>query len=261
MKQLSKIMVIFFMLASFALANVPSIHSIYQAAREGDLNRAEYLIKEVLKAYPKSAKAHYVAAWILAEEKKAKEAAHELKIAQQIDPNLSFAKKRDVIALEEKIQALNNSPLQEKSKSSWLLWVILIVAILIILMIISNYKNRYRRNLSNQSGSSTNQNPAGHSGSGGFFGGGFLGSLLSGLALGAGFAAGEKIVDNLTDSDKENSTQAPVDTQNDDTQNISDQSDIDNDFGIEDSSSWDDDSSWDDEVAMNDDFGMDDDSW
>lgn len=261
MKNIYKIFMIFIFVAEFALANVPSVHSIYQAVKSGHIRKAQYMIEEVLKAYPKSAKAHYVAAQILVREGKAKAANHELQIAKNLDPSMSFVNQEDVIKLQHRIDSLESHPIHHnvnsvpQEKHSWVKWVIFIIAILIIFFIIRGMMQR-RRYISN----SSNPNSPIHGGGSGLFGGGgFFSNLFSGLAMGAGFAAGEKIVDDLTGSkDETTDSQDSNQVDNNDNQEYADLDD-DNDFGIDDSSSWNDD----EEYSFNDDsdFDMGDDSW
>lgn len=68
MKNVYKIFLILLLMTQVALANVPSIHTIYETLRGGNISEAHRMIERVLRVHPKSAKAHYVAAEILARE-------------------------------------------------------------------------------------------------------------------------------------------------------------------------------------------------
>jgi len=259
MKKIYKIFLIFFLMTTVALANIPSIHAISQTVNSGDLKQAHQMIEIVLKAHPKSAKAHYIDAQILVLQGNAQGAKHALKIARELEPNLPFVNQQNVIKLEQKIASLTHT--HSTSHRSWIPWIILAIALLVLYFIWKNASKRkmsYQNNPStlanhhNQNNPQTAQNSGGFGN--GFFGNGIFGNIMSGLMMGAGFAAGERVVDNLMDSHDSNTDQTQTDLQNDNNQGYSDSTE--NDFGIDDSSSWDDGSSF-----GGDDFGGDDSSW
>src|SRR4051812_13650536 len=98
MKQLQRLLGLaaFVLLAAFAAGawaqNDPTIDQIYQAARSGQLGRAETMIDQVIKDHPTSGKAHYVKAEIAARERKYDVARQELSTAESLSPGLKFAK-------------------------------------------------------------------------------------------------------------------------------------------------------------------------
>src|SRR5574338_49812 len=69
----------------------PSLHEVYQAAEAGKLDDAQRMMKEVLLAHPRSGKAHYVEAELLAKQGHTREAATELATAEGLAPGLPFA--------------------------------------------------------------------------------------------------------------------------------------------------------------------------
>lgn len=77
----------------------PSLHEVYQAANSGHLEDAQRMMSEVLAAHPKSGKAHYVAAEVLAKAGKTAEARRELAAAESLAPGLAFASAESVSAL------------------------------------------------------------------------------------------------------------------------------------------------------------------
>lgn len=82
-----------------AWAAEPSLHEVYQAANSGRLAEAQHMMTEVLAAHPKSGKAHYVAAEVLARAGKTTEARDELAQAESLAPGLAFASAESVSAL------------------------------------------------------------------------------------------------------------------------------------------------------------------
>ena len=81
----------------------PTVAQIYQAASTGDLDRANAMVDEVLKAHPNSAKAHYVKAEVSARSGKSEVAKQELATAEQLAPGLPFAKAEAVQQLRNQL--------------------------------------------------------------------------------------------------------------------------------------------------------------
>src|SRR5205814_2000772 len=77
----------------------PSLAQIYQAANNGEMQKAQGMIDQVLKAHPSSAKAHYVKAELAARDNNASLAREELSTAEKLAPGLPFAKPESVQAL------------------------------------------------------------------------------------------------------------------------------------------------------------------
>ena len=89
----------FIMLASGSslAATVPTFEQVFQAAKAGRLDEARQMMNVVLRTHPNSAKAHYVDAQILAASGQYAESAKELKTAEAIQPELSFALREDAV--------------------------------------------------------------------------------------------------------------------------------------------------------------------
>lgn len=97
-------------LAAFAVASHaqnaggdPTLSQIYQAANNGQLDRADAMIAQVLKDHPNSAKAHYVKAELAARERHWDVAREELATAEKFAPGLPFAKAESVQALRNQL--------------------------------------------------------------------------------------------------------------------------------------------------------------
>lgn len=87
-----------------AAAKEPTIQQIYQAASNGKMADADAMIAKVLKNHPKSAKAHYVHAELLAMKGELDDARDELALARELSPGLKFAKAESLAKLERKLE-------------------------------------------------------------------------------------------------------------------------------------------------------------
>lgn len=90
--------------APAAAAKEPTIQQIYEAASNGRMADADAMIAKVLKNHPKSAKAHYVHAELLAMQGELDDARDELALAKELSPGLKFAKAESVAKLERKLE-------------------------------------------------------------------------------------------------------------------------------------------------------------
>ncbi len=90
-------------LETFADDPLPTVDQIYLAAQSGRLDDAQQMIVRVLAAHPNSAKAHYVQAEVYARTGKTSEARAELEKAQQLQPDLHFAKPRAIAELRAQL--------------------------------------------------------------------------------------------------------------------------------------------------------------
>ena len=70
---------------------LPTIDQIYLALQDGRSEEAQRMISRVLVTRPTSAKAHYVQAEVYARAGKLSQARGELKMAEQLQPDLRFA--------------------------------------------------------------------------------------------------------------------------------------------------------------------------
>jgi len=101
--------------ARSSATNEPTLAQIYQAANSGNLDRANSMIDEVLRAHPNSGKAHYVKAELAAREGKMQVARQELASAEKFSPGLPFAKAESVQALRNELSNANTASTQTQA--------------------------------------------------------------------------------------------------------------------------------------------------
>lgn len=80
-----------------------TLQQTYQAAKAGEIARAQRKVDAVLQSNPNSAKAHYVKAELSARQHDYVVAREELAIAEKLAPGLPFAKKDSLEALRRQI--------------------------------------------------------------------------------------------------------------------------------------------------------------
>ncbi|MEJ6021082.1 tetratricopeptide repeat protein [Ramlibacter sp. PS4R-6] len=111
MRSVFRLMVLFAAAALLAFGAAaqgePTVAQIYQAANSGNLERANAMIEEVLKAHPNSARAHYVKAELAARGREFDVAKRELATAEKMAPGLPFAKAESVQALRNQLSNAN----------------------------------------------------------------------------------------------------------------------------------------------------------
>lgn len=240
----------------------PTMDQVYQAAHAGRMDEAQGMMNKVLKEHPNSAKAHFVEAELLAKQGQVGNAEVELKNAERLKPDLSFAKPQAVQDLRNRIAAANHvgqSPptsYQAQSANSfpWGLLLLGIGAIAVIALIVRAMNSR-NSNLFSVNSQPNMQNgfpspmpmqpygggmaPMGSTGSG--IGSGIMGGLATGAAVGVGMVAGEALAHHFMDGGSNNvSNVAPVaDSWGSSSDNMGG-----SDFGIADNSSWSDNSSF-----------------
>ena len=100
--------------ASVCLA-LPAPHDIEQAVANGQLPQAERMLREVIAEKPRSARAHYELAQVLAREGRHTEALRAIHTAREIDPSLKFAQSPEkfnavVQAIEQQVAAPKAAP-------------------------------------------------------------------------------------------------------------------------------------------------------
>jgi uncharacterized membrane protein YgcG len=221
------------MLAFSAFA-VPSVGEVQAEVAKGNYAHAEAMMREVVTARPSSARAHYLYAEILAHDRQFDQAADQARLAQTLDPAITFTqpdKFRSFEALLEREQAharrspsaatgLSNpapmaaalpaalSPQRSSGLPGWV-WVLGLVAVgLLIWKLFSGRQ---------QSMSAVSYSPGFNGGGagpmpmpmGGGYGPGMMappsagsGLLGTGLAVAGGVAAGmlaEKLIDGRRD--------------------------------------------------------------
>lgn len=246
--------------AGAAQAADPGLHQIYQAAAAGRLDEAQSQMAQVLRDHPRSGKAHYVEAELLARQGRLSDAAAELATAQRLARGLPFAKAQSVRELEARIAG---GPAQRQSRVSMALpamgagalsgravgipWNLLIVGLALAAVVILVFRALARRTGSiamsprpASYGTATampgyGNAPLGHGSSG--IGGGILGGLATGAAVSAGMVAGEAIMHHFSNSSVGSASAAPLMP---DVPEVAPDDMGGQDFGVTDGGSWDD---------------------
>ncbi|MGO8754882.1 MAG: tetratricopeptide repeat protein [Gallionellaceae bacterium] len=259
----------FVLLAAMFLSNgvaladdSPTLDQVYQAAHAGKLDDAQRMMDKVLKEHPNSAKAHFVEAELLAKQGQMGNAEEELKNAERLKPDLSFANPQAVQDLKNRIAAthrVSQSPAgsyQAESGDSfpWGMLLLGLGAIAIIVFILramnsrnpATFPSNYQPGMRNTSASPMPMQPYGGGmapmgPAGGGIGSGIMGGLATGAAVGVGMVAGEALAHHFMDGGHSDAGNvAPVaDTWGSSSDNMGG-----SDFGIADNSSWSDNSSF-----------------
>ena len=84
---------------------LPTVDQIYMAEQAGRTDDAQQMITRVLAAHPNSAKAHYVQAELYARIGKTADARKELEKAEQLPPDLHFAKPHAIAELRAQLSS------------------------------------------------------------------------------------------------------------------------------------------------------------
>lgn len=242
----------FFSVPAFA---EPTLQQVYQAAESGRMRDAQTMMDEVLRDHPKSAKAHYVEADLLAKQGNAAGARNELATAEQLQPGLPFAKPDAVRELKDRITATNGVPVQRitgaPARASFP-WGLAMIGLLLVAAI-AFFMRRLRGNPGptivpaqrgpyGGYGAGPYATPMGSGPMPGGAGSGILGNLATGAAVGAGVVAGEALMHRMLDGGHQAVYRDPPAALSPDT-SWDEASNYDmggNDFGIDDTSSWDD---------------------
>ena len=239
----------------------PTLDQVYQAAHAGKMDEAQRMMDKVLKEHPDSAKAHFVEAELLAKQGKMGNAEEELKNAERLKPDLSFAKPQAVQDLKNRIAAthrvsqppVSSNQTEPSNSFPWgmLLLGVGVIALIVFIMRAMNSRNpatfpsNYQPGMQNGSASPMPMQPYGGGmapmgPAGGGIGSGIMGGLATGAAVGVGMVAGEALAHHFMDGGhNEAGNVAPVaDSWGNSSNNMGG-----SDFGIADNSSWDDNSS------------------
>ena len=239
----------------------PTLDQVYQAAHAGRMDEAQGMMDKVLKEHPNSAKAHFVEAELLAKQGQMGRAGEELKNAEHLKPDLSFAKPQAVQDLRNRIAAshrVSQSPANgyQSGPNNSFPWGMLLlgigaIAVIVLIMRAMNSRNsatfpsNYQAGMQNGPASPMPVQPYGGGmapmgPAGGGIGSGIMGGLATGAALGVGMVAGEALAHRFMDGGRgDASNVAPVaDSWGNSSDNMGG-----SDFGIADNSSWSDDSS------------------
>ncbi len=89
---------------------VPSRQDVESAVKAGDYPRAESMMREVVAADPRSARAHYVYAEVLAHESRFDDAAAQARQARELDPKIGFTDPAKFGQLEQRLQREQSRP-------------------------------------------------------------------------------------------------------------------------------------------------------
>jgi hypothetical protein len=81
----------------------PTLNQVYEAARSGQLDKAQTMMQQVLVAHPNSAKAHFVQAELSAQQGELGRARESLATAEKLAPGLPFAKTEAVDKLRQQL--------------------------------------------------------------------------------------------------------------------------------------------------------------
>lgn len=261
MKKIVGFFSILILMVTIACAE-PTIHQVYEAAQAGKLTEAHTMIEEVLKEHPKSAKAHFVNAEILSAQGQITQARKELKVAEELEPALSFAKPQAIATLKDNLglnsgtKPLSNEHQGATSQNKPFPWTMVLIVGGCVLLIIFLIKSALTKNTTSQNNGFNGTPPSPYNSNtptmppspqGGGIGSGIASGLATGLAAGVGIAAGEALVHHFMDGSSTPNTGSGGHTPTPPVEHTS-QTSSDfggNDFGITDSSSWDDSSSGD----------------
>jgi hypothetical protein len=225
---------------SSAYAADATIDQVYAAAKSGKIDEAQTMMKQILQDHPKSGKAHFVEAELLAKQGLLSTAEVELATADRLAPGLPFAKPVAVENLRNRIAhptqhagavqtttSMTNQSIQAPSHSSGmstgsLLMVLLAFGAFVMFVVrFMSRRNTVYMPMNNASGvagvpgfGTGGGMPMQSYGSGmpmgmpmggqvgGGMGSGIMGGLATGAAVGAGMVAGEALMHHFTDSDR-----------------------------------------------------------
>lgn len=233
-----------------ALAADATIDQVYAAADGGHLDRAQQMMRDVLRDHPDSGKAHFVEAELLAKQGDLAGARSELTKAERLEPGLPFAKVTAVQELEGLLRAdslhaasasLVGAP--HKARWGWIAAALMAVAMMAYLF------RRRSAETTPYYGYGYGNGPAPQSTSyggapvaSGGLGSTLFGGLATGAAVGAGVVAGEALMHRVLDGGNAQSMVTPVPPPIwDDMQQRERNYDMGgNDFGLNDASSWED---------------------
>ena len=180
----------------------PSAQPMDAAAAAGNLGQARQMVEQVLRDYPSSARAHYVAAQVYARTGGLARARQELHTAEQLSPGLTFARPTAVAALERELGAGRMLPVSHGVSWGAIVLVLAIGALIYALLrrraaAMRPYGQPSAPYGANPYGPVNPPYPGGYGPGYGApmgRGSGLMGSLATGLAVGAGVAAGEELV-------------------------------------------------------------------
>ncbi len=189
-----------------ALAHAQTPRDIQAQIAAGQSAQAITELNSVLAAHPSSGVAWYLLAE--AQDAQGNEAAAgtALAKAQSLNPAMSFANPQDVAALQAHINGAAPAPLAPARHSSGHIGLLVVGGLILLFLALRAFGRRQA--YMGGYGQAPFQQPG--YGPGPFYpqGGGLGSSILGGLAAGAGFAAGERIIEDLTGGNQANASQA-----------------------------------------------------
>jgi len=109
------LLLIFFLLWSAVACALPTVDGVQAEVKAGRYAQAETMMQEVVAAKPKSAKAHYVYAEILAHNGRFNQAADQVRQARELDPAIAFTDAAKFHAFEDLLQREQQQAQQSRS--------------------------------------------------------------------------------------------------------------------------------------------------
>ena len=104
--------------SAVALA-LPSVEQVQEAVKQGHFEQAETMMREVIDSRPRSAKAHYIYAEILAHNGKRELALQEAQTASKLDPAIGFTNPEKFRSFEQALSQRsarsNPAPVADRS--------------------------------------------------------------------------------------------------------------------------------------------------
>ncbi|MGO9817054.1 MAG: tetratricopeptide repeat protein [Acidocella sp.] len=188
------------LLGTAAHAQAQTPRDIQTMIANGQDAQAVQALNNVLAQHPQSGVAWYLLAEAQDAQGNEAAAAQALNKAQQIAPGLPFANQQEAAALQAHISA---TPVRQHHGSG-ISPAIMVIGGFVLLFVLLRMFGRRRAVYpgygapGGMPGAPMGYGAPNYGPGGGFGGGGMGSSLLSGLAAGAGFAAGERIIDDLT---------------------------------------------------------------
>ena len=105
MKRIAVVLLLLPLLLMATLARaVPTVEAVQAEIKAGRYEQAETMMREVVQARPKSARAHYVLAEILAHNGRVEQAVEEAAQARRLDPAIGFTDPAKFARFEQQLQ-------------------------------------------------------------------------------------------------------------------------------------------------------------
>ena len=105
MKRIAVVLLLLPLLLMATLASaVPTVEAVQAEVKAGRYEQAETMMREVVQAKPKSARAHYVLAEILAHNGRVEQAVAEAAQARRLDPAIGFTDPAKFARFEQQLQ-------------------------------------------------------------------------------------------------------------------------------------------------------------